>query len=193
MYQNKKPKKYRRLRQPESNEDFLDDPNLTAHQRVMENMHEQLDWTRRQLSYISFSLEYKLAYDLKRGEVYEFDWGLNVHTELSKRHYGVVLVDSYANNDIVIVAPLKSKHNEANPMSDVNIGFLPHLDSDRETLAVINQIRGLDKLRIYQKGMIKDGCLNKERGPVTILSAAQMRKIIDAIHQLFIQGKTLIQ
>lgn len=191
MYPSNQPRKYRRLRQPD--DDAMYNSDLTAYQKVLQNMHEQLDWTRRQLSYVSFSLEYQLAYELKRGEVYEFDWGLNVHTELSKRHYGVVLVDSYANNDIVIVAPLKSKHNDANPMSDVNIGFLPNLDSDRETLAVINQIRGLDKLRIYQKGMIKDGYLNKEKGPVTILSEAQMSKIIDGIHQLLIQGKTLIQ
>ena len=36
-------------------------------------MREQLDWIRRQLEYFSFSEKYLLRYDLKQGEIYEFD------------------------------------------------------------------------------------------------------------------------
>jgi len=196
MYPIDTTSKFRRLRQnsdESTNNDDKVENELMTYQKLMQNLHDQVSWTRRQLNYIAFSLEYRVAYELRRGEVYEFDWGLNVHAELSQRHYGVVLLDSYANNDIVVVVPLKTRHHEPNPMSDVNIGKLCNVSDDKETLAVINQIRGLDKLRIYQKGLIKDGNLNKERGPITILKAEQMDKIITGINQLIIQGRTVIQ
>ena len=43
-------------------------------------MKDQLDWIKRQLEYASFSEKYCLRYDLKRGEIYEFDWGPTVRT-----------------------------------------------------------------------------------------------------------------
>ncbi|HKM11317.1 MAG TPA: type II toxin-antitoxin system PemK/MazF family toxin [Bacilli bacterium] len=196
MYPLDSQNKFRRLRQNSNEHSHLEDKSeseLIAYQKLMQNLHDQVSWTRRQLNYIAFNLEYRVEYELRRGEVYEFDWGLNVHAELSQRHYGVVLLDSYANNDIVVVVPLKTRHHEPNPMSDVNIGKLHNVTEDKETLAVINQIRGLDKLRIYQKGLIKDGSLNKDRGPITILNEKQMDKIVAGINQLLIEGRTVIQ
>ncbi|MCQ2814745.1 MAG: type II toxin-antitoxin system PemK/MazF family toxin [Bacilli bacterium] len=66
-------------------------------------MRDQLDWMKRQMEYITFSEQYKLRYNLKRGEIYEIDWGLNVNAEFSNRHYGVVLMDSNEFNPLVIV------------------------------------------------------------------------------------------
>jgi len=112
---------------------------------------EQLDWIKRQLEYSTFSEKYKLRYDLKRGEILEFDWGININAEFSNRHYGVVLADSGEYNPLVIVCPLKSNKNGGHPRSDVDLGIIPCLKTTHSTLAVINQIRSVDKLRIYTK------------------------------------------
>ena len=117
-------------------------------------MKSQLDWIRRQLEYADFSERYQLRYDLKRGEIYEFDWGLNVNAEFSNRHFGVVLVDSDAYNPLVTVCPLKSNHSGINTKSDLDLGFIPELGTQNTTIAVVNQVRTIDKLRLYMKRAI---------------------------------------
>lgn len=117
-------------------------------------MREQLDWIKRQLEYVSFSEQYYLRYDLKKGEIYEFDWGINVNAEFSNRHYGVVLVDSDIFNPLVTVCPLKTNHGSCNKKSDVDLGNVECLRTSRHTIAVINQIRTIDKLRLYMKRAI---------------------------------------
>ncbi len=119
-----------------------------------EGRREELEWIRRQLEYVTFSEKYKLNYDLKRGEIYELDWGLNVNAEFSNRHYGVVIVDSDETNPLVTVVPLKSNKFGAHPKSDINLGIIDQLNSERPTLAVVNQIRTIDKLRIYTRHAI---------------------------------------
>ena len=119
-----------------------------------DGMKTQLDWIRRQLEYADFSEKYQLRYDLRRGEIYEFDWGLNVNAEFSNRHFGVVLVDSDIYNPLVTVCPLKSNHSGINPKSDVDLGFIPELGTQSSTIAVVNQVRTIDKLRIYMKRAI---------------------------------------
>ena len=117
-------------------------------------MREQLDWIRRQLEYFSFAEKYCLRYDLKQGEIYEFDWGLNVNAEFSHRHYGVVMVDSDIFNPLVTICPLKTNHGSMSVKSDVDLGFVNCLNSNKTTLAVVNQVRTIDKLRLYTKRII---------------------------------------
>ena len=119
-----------------------------------EALRDQLEWIKRQLEYASFSEKFALRYDLKRGEIYEFDWGININAEFSNRHYGVVLADSDIYNPLVTVCPLKTNHSGPHPKSDVDLGKIEELDSDRSTIAVVNQIRTMDKLRIYLKRAI---------------------------------------
>ena len=127
-----------------------------------EGMRSQLDWIKRQLEYADYSEKYTLRYDLKRGEIYEIDWGINVNSEFSNRHYGVVLVDSDAYNPLVTVCPLKSRHSSAiNPKSDVDLGFIEELGTKNSTVAVVNQIRTIDKLRLYTRRII--GSKNEEK------------------------------
>lgn len=116
----------------------------------------QLEWIKRQLEYVSFSEKYKIRYNLKRGEIYEFDWGYNVNVEFSNRHYGVVLADSNEYNPLVIVCPLKTNKHGPHPRSDVDLGFVNGLKEGVKTLAVVNQIRSLDKMRLYTKTAIAE-------------------------------------
>ncbi len=118
---------------------------------------EELEWIKRQIEYQNFAETYKLQYNLKRGEIYEFDWGINVNAEFSNRHYGVVLVDSDENNPLVTVIPLKTNKHGANPKSDIDLGIVKELSTTVSSLAVINQVRTMDKLRIYTKHVIGNG------------------------------------
>ena len=108
------------------------------------------EWIERQYRYYDFADTNALAYDLKKGEIYEIDWGMNINAEFSGRHYGVVLCDSGKENPLVLVCPLKSNHKQKlNPHSDLYIGEIPGLPKASETVAVLNQIKAIDKMRIY--------------------------------------------
>lgn len=108
------------------------------------------EWIERQYLYYEFSDKYQLSYDLKKGEIYEVDWGMNINAEFSGRHYGVVLADSGPKNPLVLMIPLKSNHKaEINPKSDLLLGMIDELPTASETVAVFNQVRAIDKVRIY--------------------------------------------
>ena len=126
-----------------------------------EGMRSQLEWIKRQLEYASFSEKFCLRYNLKKGEIYEFDWGINVNAEFSNRHFGVVLKDSDEFNPLVVVCPLKSNHGEVHRKSDVDLGIIKELNTFNRTIAVVNQVRTIDKLRIYLKRVIGVSDINK--------------------------------
>jgi len=163
-------------------------------------MKEQLDWIKRQLEYFNFAEKYKTRYDLKAGEIYEFDWGININAEFSNRHYGVVLMDSDENNPLVLVCPIKTNHNGAHPRSDVDIGYIKELNSTKSSLAVVNQIRSLDKLRIFTKNAIgkdtslvlSDSAVEKMQSEIKIirLEEAKLQMILNA-YILMITGNKI--
>ena len=101
----------------------------SKHAIRQEGMRTQLEWIKRQLEYASFSEKFSLRYNLKRGEIYEIDWGLNVNAEFSNRHFGVVMADSDEHNPLVTVCPLKSNHSGANPKSDLDLGYIDSLNN----------------------------------------------------------------
>ncbi|MCI6357163.1 MAG: type II toxin-antitoxin system PemK/MazF family toxin [Erysipelotrichaceae bacterium] len=151
---------------------------------MMNNLKQQLEWVKRQLEYISYQEKYEPSLELKVGEIYEFDWGVNVNCEFSNRHYGVVLADSHANNPLVIVCPLKSNKYGANPCSDINLGHIEGLVTERETLAIVNQIRALDKMRLYVRPIIND---TKDENAKIKLNDVQIKKLIDGLKHVFIK------
>ena len=114
----------------------------------------QLEWIKKILEYIQLASTYELRYDLKMGEIYEIDFGINVNSEFSNRHYGVVLVDSGPKNPLVMVCPLKTNHSGGHRRSDVVLGVVEDLSETAETIAVINQVRTIDKFRILRKNQI---------------------------------------
>lgn len=144
------------------------DPFLEKPTGVKIGMREQLDWIKRQLEYFNLAERYKTRFDLKRGEIYEFDWGINVNAEFSNRHYGVVLQDSDPKNPLVIVCPLKTNHHGAHPKSDVDLGYIKELNSTKPSIAVINQIRTIDKMRLYTKNCIGKTQQFAERSEISI-------------------------
>ena len=64
------------------------------------------------------------------------------------------MADSDEHNPLVTVCPLKTNHSGANPKSDLDLGYIDSLNTGKKTLAVVNQIRTVDKLRLYLKRLI---------------------------------------
>ena len=116
-----------------------------------------IGWLIRQNEYARYSERNRLLMTVRAGEIYEVDFGINVNAEFSYRHYALILADSYDSNPLALVCPLKSNTKGPHPASDINLGFINALDSDHESLAVINQIRTIDKLRIFKRPMINKG------------------------------------
>ncbi len=155
---------------------------------VMSNLKAQLEWVKRQLEYITISESYRSYFRLNRGEVFEFDWGVNVNAEFSYRHYGVVIRDSSENNPLVMVCPLKSSRIGEGFPGDVNLGVIPELVTERESIAVINQIRSLDKLRLNINPIINDTMTARA---ILKLSNEQIQMLMDGIQRMFVIEKCL--
>lgn len=150
------------------------------------------EWIHREQEYFSFSKKFETSYDLKKGEIYEFDWGMNVNAEFSGRHYGVVLRDSPANNPLVLVCPLKTNHKvKINFNSDYYVGHINGLPRQVESVAVMNQVRTMDKMRIYTRLAIGSNGGNKmcsgnstEYTQVIRLSDHKLNKIITGVAKI---------
>lgn len=151
----------------------------------MNGLKDQLEWIKRQIEYATFTDSYKLRMELHKGEIYEIDWGINVNAEFSNRHYGVVLRDSSQYDPLVLVCPIKTNKRGAHPMSDIDLGYIKELNSEHPSVAVINQIKTLDKVRIFSKNVISENDLYNDKPPK--LEADKLKLILTA-YMNFIQG-----
>ena len=101
-----------------------------------------------QLIYFYRFFETRLA--IKKGDVFLARFGFECGNELNGNHYVVALLDSNPINQVVTVVPLKSaKGRPLNPASDVMVGKIEELNNAKEAIAVINQIRTIDKRRLF--------------------------------------------
>ena len=101
-----------------------------------------------QLIYFYRYFETRLA--IKKGDVFLARFGLECGNELSGNHYVVALLDSNPISQVVTVVPLKSaKGRSLNPASDIMVGEIENLNNSKEAIAVINQIRTIDKRRLF--------------------------------------------
>ena len=179
-----KPIKKYRLREPEEEFDIRVDQAIKRQQTLqIKGLRTQLEWLKRQIEYLTFADNHQSYFELHRGEVYEFDWGVNIGSEFSSRHYGVVLSYSSKNNPLVLVCPLKTNRYGGNPSSDINLGYITDIISDSETLAVINQVRSLDKLRMYVRPIIH--LPSDENNNIIKLNDEQMALIDKGLKRMF--------
>ena len=143
---------------------FQEERKVAKRERYKGQM-DLMEWLIRQNEYSKISLNgYQVNKELKAGEIYEVDFGINVNKEFSHRHYALVLTNSNENNPLVFVCPLKSNVRGAHPNSDINLGYIKELESDHETLAIINQVRAIDKYRIFKKPIINKKFNLEEKG-----------------------------
>ena len=100
------------------------------------------------LIYFYRFFETRLA--IRKGDVFLARFGFECGNELSGNHYVVALLDSNPISQVVTVVPLKSaKGKPLNPASDILVGEIENLNNSKEAIAVINQIRTIDKRRLF--------------------------------------------
>lgn len=122
---------------------------------------KKIQWLQRMLNYWTMN-KMNVNLEIKQWEIYEIDFGINVNSEFSGRHYGIVLFDSSINNPLISVIPLKTKKEKINKYSDVYLGKIEGINTLKESIAVINQINTFDKLRIFNKEIINKHTINSK-------------------------------
>lgn len=186
--------KYYRYNFPESNRKFAkirqEDVAYKPDVLSSNTLEEIGNWISNAVRYEKFLNENKLLYDLRKGDVYEIDYGGSVGNELKGRHYGVVMHDSNENCNTVLVCPLVSvsESDLQGSMWRINIGLLNWRFQNHESIALISQIRSIDKVRIYAKALINLVNVPEEerpnRVPVAILTEKQQAMIDEAFIRL---------
>ena len=161
------------------------DDEVRHEAKRLNTLKEQLEWIKRQIEYATFTDTHRLKKELHKGEIYEIDFGINVNAEFSNRHYGVVLRDSNPYDPLVLVCPIKTNKHGAHPASDIDLGYIKSLNSQHKSVAVINQIKTLDKVRIFSKSAISDSDLFEDEPPR--LEDEKLKMILTA-YLRFVQG-----
>ncbi len=116
---------------------------------------KKVQWIGRLFNYWNNN-KLKIKIDIKQWQIFEVDFGINVGAEFSGRHYGVCINKPTINNPLIIVIPIKTAKDKINPYSDVFLGKINGIESLNNSLAVINQITTIDKLRIFDINTINN-------------------------------------
>lgn len=100
-------------------------------------------------------------------------------------HYGVAIHDSSFYNPIITVIPIKTSRGKLNPNSDVYLGKIEGIQSLKNSIAVINQIHSIDKIRIFNIDSI-----NKKVKPKTAiyLNEEQINIIQNGIQKILFKN-----
>lgn len=114
----------------------------------------------------TYYLSYEEVFDpsrlmtYKRGDIVHVNFGFNVHNELGGSHYAIVVeVDNAPTNGCVTVVPLRSEDTEEEALNNMHEKTEVYLGSGivcfgngqhKYTVAKVNQIRAIDKMRILK-------------------------------------------
>ena len=95
--------------------------------------------------------------DLYRGDVFTVYFDHECGNELEGPHYAVVLLNSSPINQMVTIVPLHSEKpdRELNPASEILVGEIPGVTNAKRAVAMINQIRTIDKRRLFDKAAVE--------------------------------------
>lgn len=106
-----------------------------------------------------FHKHFQTRIAIKRGDVFMVDLNYECGNELCGPHFVVATNDSKALDPIVTVVPLKSYKGVLNPRSDVLLGRVEGTTTGNQSIALINQIKGIDKSRMIEH--VSDKTLEK--------------------------------
>lgn len=106
---------------------------------------------------IYFYRNYETRFEIKRGDVFVVGFEFACGNELNGSHFVVALLDSSPISQLVTVVPLHSAKmdKELNPASEIYIGEIPGVTNTKRAVAIINQIRTIDKRRMFDKAAIE--------------------------------------
>lgn len=102
-------------------------------------------------TYRFFYRFFDTKFAIRKGEIFVARFDDGIGCELTGNHYVMALLDSRENEQLISIVPLKSlKEKESlNPASDLLIGVVNGINNGKETVAVINQVKSIDKRRLY--------------------------------------------
>ena len=112
-----------------------------------ENKNEYVSGINRSIFYYN---NFTTKIDIKRCEVFKIRFDQGFGSELNGYHFVVAMQSSREINQTVTIIPLSSfkEAKQYNPKSTINIGTVEGIPGDKGTVALINQIRTIDKVRL---------------------------------------------
>ena len=108
-------------------------------------------------SFTTFEKYYETRIRILPGDVFRVRfYGDTIGNELEGSHFFVAIVKSEDRCQTVTVVPLKSlkRTTVINPSSDVELGPIMGLNKDITAIAVVNQIRTIDKRRLFTEDKV---------------------------------------
>lgn len=119
-------------------------------------------WLNSWIYYLSYedTFDSSKLMTYKRGDIVHVNFGFNVHNELGGSHYAIVVeVDNAPTSGCVTVVPLRSEDTEEEALNNMHEKTEVYLGSgivcfgngqNKYTVAKVNQIRAIDKMRILK-------------------------------------------
>ncbi|ACB86504.1 type II toxin-antitoxin system PemK/MazF family toxin (plasmid) [Natranaerobius thermophilus JW/NM-WN-LF] len=146
-----------------------------------------IKWINTWAGYLKIDDENPTRIKYKAGDIITVELGFNVGRELGGRHPAVVIEDNPKSSKTVMVVPLSSLKKEKN-ISDIHpnniyLGELKRFNEitgkepGTESIAVINQMRTISKLRIIKPKSGSD--------PRVLLEPEELRKIYEKIKEKY--------
>lgn len=121
-----------------------------------------LQWLNYWIDYLSYedTFDSSKLMTYKRGDIVHVNFGFNVHNELGGSHYAVVVEnDNPSTSGCITVVPLRSGDTEEEVLANIHERTEVYLGKGiiecgngkhRYTVAKVNQIRTIDKMRILK-------------------------------------------
>lgn len=97
-----------------------------------------------------FHKNFQTRVAVTHGDVFMVNMNFECGNELSGNHFVVALNDSKEQDPMVTVVPLKSYKGVINPRSDLLLGKIEGISTGNESIALINQVKGIDKYRMFE-------------------------------------------
>ena len=112
-----------------------------------ENRNEYVSAINRTIFYYKY---FTTKIDIKRCDVFKIRFDQGFGSELRGYHFVVAMQSSREINQTVTIIPLSSvkESKQYNAKSTINIGVIEGIPGNKTTVALINQIRTIDKIRL---------------------------------------------
>ena len=165
-----------------------------------ENRNEYVSMINRSIFFYRYFIT---KIDIRRCDVFKIRFDQGFGSELRGYHFVVAMQSSREINQTVTVIPLSSvkEAKQYNSKSTINIGVIEGIPGNKETVALINQLRTIDKIRLVGDkaldNFVEQYCeqIEKINGEFYIqnkeiyrLSDEQYQKILHAINNYLFTG-----
>ena len=106
---------------------------------------------------IYFYRNFETRFEIKKGDVFVVGFEFSCGNEINGSHYVAALLDSSPISQVITIVPLHSakEGKPINPASQVLIGEIPGIANGKQAVAIINQVRTIDKRRLFDKAAIE--------------------------------------